>query len=157
MKRFLFVCTGNICRSPLAQAVFEFHIKKEGLSDRFSSDSCATDSWEVGSHPDYRTIKVAKKYGIPINHIARKITEHDLNSFDYILVMDDYHFKKLGGIATAKQKEKIFYFTQFDKEASKPYPVNDPYCGGDEEFEETYRIIDKVTHFIIQDIKDGKF
>ncbi|MDR9426455.1 MAG: low molecular weight protein-tyrosine-phosphatase, partial [Marinobacter sp.] len=87
--RVLFVCLGNICRSPSAEGVFRSLVEEAGLSDRIHIDSCGTGSWHIGKSPDSRAMEAARKRGIDISDLrARQIIEADLDGFDYVLVMD---------------------------------------------------------------------
>jgi protein-tyrosine-phosphatase len=86
--KVLFVCLGNICRSPLAEAIFKDKLKKKGLERFFEVDSCGTSNYHIGDQPDSRTIANARKNGIAIDHCGRQFTANDFGDFDYILAMD---------------------------------------------------------------------
>src|SRR3712207_3080858 len=94
MVRVLFVCLGNICRSPLAQGVFENVLRREGLGDEVFVDSAGTGSWHVGSPPDERAQKSASERGIDLSsQRARRIMLDDCRSFDYVLTMDEENYR----------------------------------------------------------------
>lgn len=95
MKRILFVCLGNICRSPLAEAVFNHRIKERQLEKRFQADSCGTANYHVGDTPDPRTVKNALANGVVIDHRGRQFSSEDFNEFDLILPMDKSNLKSL--------------------------------------------------------------
>jgi protein-tyrosine phosphatase len=96
----LFVCLGNICRSPLGQGIFEHKVAQRGLADKFIIDSCGTGSWHVGNEPHVGSIEVAKKYGISIeNQRARDLQLPDFEKFGWILAMDSSNLKDIKKIA----------------------------------------------------------
>lgn len=143
MIKVLFVCLGNICRSPLAEALFRHKIKNESLSHRFEIDSCGTGDYHIGSQPDHRTIKVAHKNNVEISHACRQLVEADLEYFDYILAMDRSNHNNILRLSTQKSfEEKVILMRDFDSQ----YPgtdVPDPYWGGDPEFQEVFSILDR--------------
>ena len=94
-KSVLFVCLGNICRSPIAEAVFRKLVTDEKVSDNWRIDSAATSTYEVGNPPDYRGQNCMRKHGIHMQHIARQITKEDFATFDYILCMDESNLRDL--------------------------------------------------------------
>lgn len=132
-----------------------YYLDIEGLNN-YEVDSCAVDSWEVGNDADFRTISVAKKHGIDVNHIARKITTEDLTNFDLILVMDEYHYQKISSIASHSQMNKVKFYTEFDTQ-NKNSPVKDPYYGDMKDFQDTFNIVNRVSQNIIRLIKENKF
>jgi protein-tyrosine-phosphatase len=91
--KVLFVCTGNICRSPLAEGIFKQILKDEGISSSFMVDSAGTEDYHVGSPPDSRSVKIAENNGLSdLNHKARQFLKGDFDKFDYILVMDHLNY-----------------------------------------------------------------
>lgn len=139
MTSVMFVCLGNICRSPLAEGIFRHKIRHAGLTSRFRIDSAGTGNWHHGKSPDPRSIDVATKYGIDIaTQRARQVTRGDFNAFDIILAMDADNLATLRRLAppTAPARLRLFIETP-------PQDVPDPYYGGAEGFETVYRIIEE--------------
>ena len=141
--KVLFVCLGNICRSPLAEAVFNHKVQQSGLDTAFEVDSCGTGDYHIGAPPDPRTIANARKNGIPINHSCRQITSDDLSYFDYILVMDNSNLQNVLRLeGSAQHVHKISLLREFDPRG-KGQEVPDPYFGGEEGFDLVYSILDR--------------
>ena len=139
--KILFVCLGNICRSPLAEAVFNEKIRVRGLQNEFQSDSCGTGNYHVGDWPDDRTIKCANKNGILMNHLGRQLNRTDLENFDLILAMDGSNLLNILRLSTESTKSKVKLMRSFDPQGEGDVP--DPYWGGDKEFDELYEILDR--------------
>ncbi len=147
----LFVCLGNICRSPAAEAIFISLIEKKGLSDGFIVDSAGTGSWHIGKKADSRMRIAAGRRDINILSRARQITNKDFDEFNYILAMDDSNFRNIqdlknrtasAGFASIK---KIQDFRSVFNEQEVP----DPYFGGDEGFDYVLDILeDSVNGFL---------
>ena len=135
MILILFVCMGNICRSPSAEAVMNSIIEKEGLSDKIRCDSAGTISYHVGETADERMIRHASKRGYDLTSIARQVQHMDLEQFDYIIAMDDENLDNLLSLdREGKYKNKISKMTDY----SRNYDANevpDPYYGGPQGFE----------------------
>ncbi len=142
MKKILFVCLGNICRSPLAKAIFNHKIKEKGLHDILVSDACGTSNYHIGLSPDHRTIKNSQKNGVPISHAARQLTEQDLVNFDLILAMDQNNYDNILRLSSATPNQhKIKLMREFDP--NEPGEVPDPYYGGEEDFQEVFDILNR--------------
>lgn len=141
-KKFgiLFVCLGNICRSPLAEGVFRHLVKEEGLSEHFYIDSCGTDAWHQGeaAHPGSQEVAVSN--GISLKGItSREISVEDMNSFDLILAMDSQNMSYLKDLPGAKP-DKLKFMRDFDTKADS-IDVPDPYYAGG--FEGVFTIIER--------------
>ena len=150
-KSVLFVCLGNICRSPAAEAIFIDLIKKKGLNDNFFVDSAGTGSWHIGKKADIRMRIAAQKRGVEILSIARQINAKDFEKFNYIIAMDDSNFENISYLKSSKSLSdfssinKIQNFRSVFEEAEVP----DPYFGGDEGFDNVLDILeDSVSGFL---------
>jgi len=154
MIKVLFVCLGNICRSPLAEGIFNHKIKSLGLNDKFKSDSAGTSDFHIGELPDERTLKCASKYGIKINHRGRQVNRTDFRDFDYILAMDEHNLRNLNSLKERLNfpEKNIFLMRDFVPDW-QGMSVPDPYYGGDEGFEEIYRILDEAIDGFLEKIK----
>jgi protein-tyrosine phosphatase len=140
IKSILFVCLGNICRSPLAEGVFRAVLAERGLGRDILLDSAATSGWEVGSAPDPRSMAIAVHHGIDISaQRARRITPQDFHRFDLILGMDRSNVRDLKALAPAVIRDRVHLFLDFAE--GKPRDVPDPYYDGEDAFAEVYRMI----------------
>jgi len=137
MKRIsiLFVCMGNICRSPLAEGILSHLVDEAGFTNRFQIDSAGTGGWHVGGHPDRRSIAIARDHGIDISRQrARQIRTTDFSDFNLILAMDSANIAELHRIRP--QAANIRLFGDFALASGEDIP--DPYYGGSDEFELVY-------------------
>jgi len=139
--KILMVCLGNICRSPLAEGILQ-----SKLGEDFLVASAGTGSWHVGQCPDKRSIAVAKKYGIDIStQRARQFKTGDFDEFDLIYVMDQSNYEDVLSLAEDDvQRSKVRLILE-EYENGEDKNVPDPYFGGDDGFEEVYRLLDEVT------------
>jgi len=143
MIKVLFICLGNICRSPLAEAILIHKIKEKGLKDSIIVDSCGTSDFHIGELPDERTLACAAKHQLSIRHRGRQILRSDLKSFDYLIAMDTSNLKNVQKLA-GKYKitpKNLLLMSNF-KNGLEFRDVPDPYYGGEEGFEEVYEILD---------------
>ena len=139
--KILFVCTGNICRSPLAEAVLVDYINRHNLSANFETDSCGTSAYHVESLPDKRAISAARKHGIAINHKARQMSNDDMAYHDYILVMDHLNYEDvITNMDKTIARNKVFLLRSFDPTITVDYNVPDPYYGTQEDFDDVLTI-----------------
>lgn len=143
--RVLFVCLGNICRSPLGAAILKKKIKEKNLQSRIEVDSCGTSNYHIGHNADPRTIANATKHGVPIDHCARQLSTSDLDSFHYIFAMDKNNYQNVLRVANGKDVAgKVKMMREFDP-LSKGGDVPDPYHGGEKDFQEVFDILDRST------------
>ena len=140
INSILFVCLGNICRSPLAEGVFRTVWAERGWGRDMLLDSAATSGWEVGSAPDPRSIAVAMRHGIDISgQRARKVTPQDFSRFDLILGMDRSNVADLKGLAPAAARDRVQLFLELAHGQARDVP--DPYYDGADAFAEVYRMV----------------
>ena len=147
--KILFVCLGNICRSPLAEGIFRKKIMEKGLSEHFEVDSCGTSDYHIGDQPDQRTRDNALKHELKLSHRARQISLHDLNKFDYILVMDRDNLIQIKDLFINDGFRDKYYLLRSFEMGADSEDVPDPYFGGAAGFENVYQIIDRATEGLI--------
>ncbi len=139
--KILFVCLGNICRSPLAEAIFKRKIKERELETKFEVHSCGTANYHVGDTPDPRTIKNALKNGVPIDHLGRQLSKHDMESYDFIIAMDRSNHANILKLENAKEhSHKIKLMRSFDL-TPEGDEVPDPYYGNEADFQNVFDIL----------------
>ncbi len=148
--RVLFVCLGNICRSPLAEGVFRKMVDERGLGSLIEVDSAGTGAWHVGEPPDGRMAEVALANGVSLeNQSARQLSEPDLQRFTHIYVMDKSNLHDTLYLDTAdRYGHKVRLFREFDP-APGDYQVPDPYYGGENGFREVYGIVERTAAAIL--------
>lgn len=137
----LFVCLGNICRSPLAEAIFLHLAEQRAASDRFQVDSCGLGSWHVGERPDPRAAEVARRHGVRLDSVARQLAPaRDFQRFDMLLAMDRANLRGL--LDAGAPPRKVHLLRSFDPAVREAMPeVPDPYYGGNDGFETVYRML----------------
>lgn len=134
MKKILFVCMGNICRSPAAEGVLKKIIRDKNLSDKFYVDSAGIIDYHAGEQPDSRMISVMENRGYSLNHYARQINLKDFDIFDYIVTVDNYIFRELNKYPVdSDKKKKILKLADFLKNYSEK-EIADPYYGDEQDF-----------------------
>ena len=143
----LFVCMGNICRSPLAEAIFLNKINERELAGRFRVDSAGTGGWHVGESPDPRTAAIAKKKKVKLVSVARKVSSMDFDHYDYIVCMDQENVESV--LSAGAKKKKVHLLLDFDK-SSHLAEVPDPYYGGDDSFLTVYELLDSACDALIE-------
>ena len=142
MIKVLFVCMGNICRSPTAHGVFRHLVNERGLSSKFVIESAGTHAYHVGETPDPRSQKMALSKGVDISDLkAQKIESHDFLEFDYVVAMDDDNMNSMKKIIPENATAKVFRLLSLDESLSD-YDVPDPYYGGRKGFEHVYNLVD---------------
>ena len=149
-----FVCLGNICRSPLAQGVFEALVKEEGLQDRIIISSAGVSAWHVGNPPDGRMQQTARDHGILLNSRARQFQSSDFEQMDLVLAMDHSNLSALKQMSAEPElQDKLFLFRSFDPQHNNDFEVPDPYYGGGKGFEKVYQIIDRTCPKVLDHLK----
>ena len=153
-QKLLFVCLGNICRSPAAEGVFLHLIKTRGLEDQFLVDSAGTGSWHVGNPADRRMQAAAKRRGIQLPSRARQIDLNDLETFDLVLTMDQDNLKAVNGLAKeagARATAQIRPMLSYGRRHSE-IEVPDPYYGGDAGFEHVLDLLEDACEALLEEL-----
>nr|MBI2904420.1 low molecular weight phosphotyrosine protein phosphatase [Chloroflexota bacterium] len=146
--RILFVCLGNICRSPLAESIFKDMAAQAGRGDEFEVDSAGTYDGHVGHPADRRTRAVAAAHGLTLDHTVRQVAQADFDTFDLILAMDFENKADLLSFSalTPEQKAKVKLFREYDPQARGSFDMNvpDPYYGASNGFELVYAMLERT-------------
>ncbi|MCW8899673.1 MAG: low molecular weight phosphotyrosine protein phosphatase [Gammaproteobacteria bacterium] len=151
--KVLFVCMGNICRSPTAEGVFRHLIQQERHEGWITTDSAGTHAYHIGEQPDRRAQQTALGRGIDISDLrARKASVNDFYEFDYILAMDDDNYRLLSDLCPLEHIDKLSLFLDFSKDYSETQ-VPDPYYGGDQGFEHVFNLVESASRGLLADIK----
>ncbi|HYW10783.1 MAG TPA: low molecular weight protein-tyrosine-phosphatase [Longimicrobium sp.] len=143
--RVLFVCLGNICRSPLAEAVFRQQVAERGLQDRFEIDSAGTSGYHDGAPPDRRSTETARRRGVELAGRSRRVSPDDLRRFDYVIAMDAENEAALRDLlAGSGGAARVHRLREWD-----PHPgggdVPDPYYGGPRGFDDVHDIVERAS------------
>ena len=153
-KRILFVCLGNICRSPAAQGIMQSLIEKEGLQDNFELDSAGLYGGHAGDLPDQRMRVHAYKRGYNLTHRSRPVRSSDFSNFDLIVAMDDSNFSRLRAMApTVEDEKKVFRMIDYVKGFPQYHSVPDPYYEGAEGFEIVLDLLEDGCRNMLQQLK----
>lgn len=151
--RVLFVCTGNICRSPTAEGVFRELVRHENLHGRVFADSAGTHGYHVGEAPDRRSQSAAARRGYDLTSLrARQITASDLVEFDYLLAMDRGHLASINATAPTRSRSHVSLLMDFSRH-HQGEDVPDPYYGGSRGFEHVLDLIEAGTAGLLAEIK----
>ncbi len=142
--KLLFVCAGNICRSPTAEGVMARLVTEAGLGGRVELDSAGTGAWHVGELADPRTRAAARKRGLDLTHRARQLRRADFDRFDLIAVMDHDNLRHATVMAEQRARAAIRLLRSFDPTAPESAIVPDPYAGGPDGFEEVLDICERA-------------
>ncbi|HSH30622.1 MAG TPA: low molecular weight protein-tyrosine-phosphatase [Thiohalobacter sp.] len=151
--RILFVCMGNICRSPTAQGVFEKVVEEAGLGHRIEIHSAGTHAYHVGKPPDPRSQEAASKRGYDLSaQRARKVQVEDFIEFDYVLAMDRSNYVDLQELVLPDYEQRLKLFLEFAQELEDT-DVPDPYYGGKQGFERVLDLIEAASHGLLEHIR----
>ena len=153
MIRVLFVCLGNICRSPTGEGVFQTLVEREGLSNSISIDSAGTAAYHIGEPPDQRSQAAAKRRGINLDgQRARRVKVQDFQEFDYLLAMDADNHANLMRMCPAGSEHKVHLMLDFG-EGTEGQDVPDPYYVGGDGFEVVLDLIENASNGLLGDIR----
>ena len=153
-QKLLFVCLGNICRSPAAEGVFLHHLRERGLSDRFVVDSAGTGAWHVGEQADSRMRRAASRRGYDLTSRARQVTVEDFHEFHLVVAMDRSNFSDLEEIRPAGSRADLRLFSDF-LPAGSPQDVPDPYYGGEQGFDRVLDLVEEGAENLLEHLLSG--
>ncbi len=149
--KVLFVCLGNICRSPLAEGAFREHVSKAGLADQFLIDSAGTGHWHAGETPDKRSVATARAHGVDISEQrARQLQRSDLERFDYILAMDRSNLEAIQSMAGTSSASVSL---MLNETSAGETDVPDPYYGANDQFERVWQMVDEAAEALLARIR----
>ncbi len=155
MVNVLFVCLGNICRSPMADGVFQQMVKDAGLDDKIIVDSAGTSRYHIGEKAHAGTLKILKEHGIDFRGRARQLTTNDLRLFDYVLAMDQSNLSNIQAMTVADdEKASVSLFLQYayDEGLVSVLEVPDPYYNN--RFDAVYDLVHKGSQALLKHIRD---
>lgn len=148
----LFVCMGNICRSPLAEGVFRHHAARRGASGRFLVDSAGTGDWHVGEPPDERMVSVARSHGVVLAGRARQVAASDFARFDHLVCMDQSNLDFLEQRGAPEEKLRLLLAAD---PASARRDVPDPYYGDADGFETVFTLVERACAALLDELLDA--
>jgi protein-tyrosine phosphatase len=151
----LFVCMGNICRSPTAEGVFRHQVAKAGLDEQIVVDSAGTHAYHVGSPPDRRAKAAAERRGISLGELrARRVSDADFERFDYIIAMDEDNVAHLKDEAPLEHHSKVQLFLEFS--SGRQVEVPDPYYGGAAGFERVLDLVEEASRGLLETLSRNR-
>ncbi len=157
MVKVLFVCLGNICRSPAAEGIFRELTHDVGLEEKLEVDSAGTGSWHIGHPPDSRIQKVARRRRTDLSPLrARQVKPSDFENFNYILAMDRENLRDLKDYAPKEHVSKLGLLLDYVSNVEDK-DVPDPYYGNARDFEDMFQLIERATHALLEHISDKHF
>ncbi len=151
--RVLFVCMGNICRSPMAEGVFKHYVAQAGLQDLIASDSAGTHDYHIGEPPDPRALRASERRGYDLSALrGRQVSRGDFGEFDYLLAMDETNLRALERLCPSQHAHKLKLFMEFS-----PGPalreVPDPYYGGEQGFERVLDLVEQAAQGLLDHLR----
>lgn len=153
----LFVCLGNICRSPMAEGVFRHLVEGEGLAGSFRIDSAGTGAWHEGEAPDQRAAEAALRQGVTLTGKARQVRPLDLKEFDFILAMDAENLRTLERLKRLVAPEaEVALLRSFDAGSGDDLDVPDPYYDGPRGFDSVYELIERACRGLLSHIREER-
>ncbi len=148
--RVVFICSGNICRSPLAEGVFRAAVARRGVEASFEIDSCGTGGWHVGESPDRRSVAVARRHGVDISQQrARQLQASDFDDFDWLVAMDRSNERTILQRQKAGARARVVRVLDLDPGAAVP-DVPDPYYGGPGGFDDVYDLLESACEHLLE-------
>lgn len=154
--KVLFVCMGNICRSPTADAVFRYHVKAAGVDHLIEVDSAGTHAYHIGNPPDERSQRTAMRRGYRMDDLrARSVEARDFEEFDFILAMDKDNLRLLQQRSPHQHHEKIRLFMQFGAGYDNDTEVPDPYYGGHQGFEQVLDMVEEASQGLLKHLREN--
>jgi protein-tyrosine phosphatase len=154
VKKILFVCLGNICRSPLAEGIFLHLLKERGLARGYSVDSAGTGGWHVGEPPDERALAAAARRGVPLACTGRQVHPKDFRDFDHILAMDKTNRDALLALCPPAERSKVRLMRDYDPHAPGA-DVPDPYYGDAGGFDAVFDMLHRSCGRLIDELEGG--
>jgi protein-tyrosine phosphatase len=159
--RVLFVCLGNICRSPTAEGVMRELVSREGLEGAIAVESAGTGAWHVGSPPDARAAEATRARGVELSGTARQVRAQDFEDFDYLVAMDAENLRALRSLAHGEEERaKVRLLREFDPasaggaEEAGDLDVPDPYYGGADGFDEVFELVRAACAGLLEQLRD---
>ncbi|MGW4223946.1 low molecular weight protein-tyrosine-phosphatase [Streptomyces bauhiniae] len=153
--RVCFVCTGNICRSPMAESVFRARVAEAGLDGLIEADSAGTGGWHEGDPADPRTVSVLDEHGYGTEHVARQFQPSWFGRLDLVIALDTGHLKALRRLApTEEDARKVRLLRSYDPSAGADLEVPDPYYGGCDGFEECLEMVEAASAGLLDSVRE---
>lgn len=151
--KVLFVCLGNICRSPMAEGLFQHLVEQAGLGEEILVDSAGTSNYHVGETPDERMRRTAATHGVLLNSRARQFKKEDFSRFDYVIPMDRSNHRNMLQVGSPDSNTTFKLMREWQQEPDSP-DVPDPYWSGDDGFEEVYQILLEACSNLLEEIQE---
>ncbi|MEV7200018.1 low molecular weight protein-tyrosine-phosphatase [Streptomyces griseoluteus] len=153
--RVCFVCTGNICRSPMAESVFRARVAEAGVDDLIEADSAGTGGWHEGDAADPRAVSVLDEHGYGTEHVARQFQPSWFGRLDLVIALDTGHLKALRRLApTEEDARKVRLLRSYDPSAGTDLDVPDPYYGGRDGFEECLEMVEAASAGLLASVRE---